>query len=114
MYKQVIVVRTDIKMCRGKMAAQTSHAAVDVLDKVDKRIISGWKKEGQKKVVLKARDEKELIELAEKCKKMRLPCSLISDAGHTELEGGTITALGIGPDTEEKINRITGSLPLLK
>ncbi len=113
MYKQVIVVRNDIKMSKGKMAAQSSHAAVDASHKVDKKILDAWKKEGQKKVILKVKSEGELLELAEKCKKMKLVHSLITDAGRTELEPGTITALGIGPDTEEKINKVTGSLKLM-
>lgn len=114
MYKQVIVVRTDLKMSKGKTAAQASHAAVDVLDKVDGKIISFWKKNGQKKVVLKVGSEDALIELKEKCSKFKIPCSLIKDAGRTEIEQGTITALAIGPDTEERVNKVTGSLPLLK
>lgn len=101
-------------MSKGKTAAQSSHAAVDASHKADKRILAEWKKEGQKKVVLKVKSEKELLELKEKCDKLKIVSSLISDAGRTELEPGTLTALGIGPDSEEKINKITGSLPLLK
>lgn len=114
MYKQVIIVRNDLKMSRGKTAAQVSHAAVDSAHNAERKIISLWRKEGQKKVVLKAKSENELLALKEKCQKLGLQCSLITDAGHTELEPGTITALGIGPDEEEKINKVTGSLPLLK
>jgi PTH2 family peptidyl-tRNA hydrolase len=114
MYKQVIVVRTDLKMSKGKLAAQSSHAAVDASHKADKKTLDAWKKEGQKKVVLKVKSEEELLLLKEKCNKLKIACSLIADGGHTELESGTITALGIGPDTEEKINKVTGSLPLMK
>lgn len=113
-YKQVIVIRSDLKMSKGKVAAQASHAAVDASHKADKKILTEWKKEGQKKVILKVKSEAELLALEEKCKKLKLVCSLISDAGRTELEPGTITALGIGPDSEEKINKVTGSLPLMK
>ena len=114
MYKQVIVVRTDIKMSKGKVAAQCAHAAVDAAHKADKKIMDTWKKEGQKKIIVKARSEAELIGLKEKCKKLKISSSLIADAGRTELVPGTLTALGIGPDEEEKINKVTGSLPLLK
>jgi PTH2 family peptidyl-tRNA hydrolase len=110
----VIVVRSDLKMSRGKLAAQCSHAAVSVLDKANRKILSGWKKEGQKKVVVKVKSENELLELANKSKKLDIPYSIVSDAGLTELIPGTLTALAIGPDKEEKINKITGSLPLLK
>ncbi len=113
-YKQMIVVRADIKMSKGKTAVQCSHAAVSVLDKADKKIISVWKKNGQKKVIVKAKGEKELFELKALCDKLKLPCSLVIDAGLTELAPGTPTALGIGPDKDEKINKVTGSMPLLK
>ena len=114
MYKQIIVVRSDLKMSRGKLASQVSHAAVDSAHNVERRIISAWRATGQKKVVLKAKNESELFALKEKCKKLEIQCSLITDAGRTELEPGTVTALGIGPDEEDKINKVTGSLPLLK
>lgn len=110
----MLVVRTDLKMSRGKLAAQCAHAAVSVLDKTDKKILAAWKREGQKKVVVKAKNEKELFELEKKCSKLKLPFSMVSDAGLTELKPGTYTTLAIGPDEEEKINKVTGSLALLR
>ena len=112
--KQVIVVRADIKLSRGKLAAQCSHASYASAKKTKNSIRDVWEKEGQKKVILKAKDLSELIRLKEKCEKLRLPFSLISDAGLTEVKEGTITCLGIGPDDDKKINKVTGSLPLLK
>lgn len=114
MFKMVIAIRTDIKMSKGKTAAQSAHAAVSVLDEADKKILAKWKSEGQKKIVVKAKNENELLEIANKAKKMKVPFSVISDAGLTEVVPGTLTAIAIGPDDEEKINKITGSLPLLK
>lgn len=114
MYKQVIVVRSDLKMSKGKTAAQCSHAAVSSLDHTDKKILAAWKREGQKKVVVKAKGETELFELKSKCEKLKLPNSLVVDAGLTELAPGTPTVLAIGPEKEEKINKVTGSLALLK
>ena len=114
MYKQIIVIRSDLKMSRGKLASQVGHAAVDAAHNSERKIISAWRETGQKKVVLKAKNEQELLALKEKCEKLKLQCSLIKDAGRTELHPGTITALGIGPDEEDKINKVTGSLPLLK
>ncbi|MBI2232370.1 MAG: peptidyl-tRNA hydrolase [Candidatus Aenigmarchaeota archaeon] len=113
MYKQVIVVRTDIEMSRGKLASQASHASVSALEKAAKTIAAEWKKEGQKKVVLKVADLQELVEIKSKCDKAKIPNALISDAGHTEIEAGTITALGIGPDKESKIDKVTGHLRIL-
>lgn len=114
MYKQMIVVRTDLKMTKGKLAAQCSHAAVSVIEKVDKKVLSIWKSEGQKKVVVKVKNEEELSTIKAKCEKLKLPCSLIIDAGLTELKPGTCTVLAIGPAKEEEINKVTGSLALLK
>ena len=114
MYKQVIVVREDVNMSRGKLAVQCSHASLSAAENADKKILAAWKREGQKKVSLKAKNLEELMQLKRKCNEMKLPCALISDAGLTELQSGTITCLGIGPEKEEKINKVTGSLPLLK
>lgn len=113
-YKQVIVVRSDLKMSKGKLAAQVAHASLSATDKIDKKVLSAWKKEGQKKVILKVRGETELFELKAKCDSLKIPCSLTVDAGLTELAPGTATVLGIGPGRGEKINKVTGSLPLLK
>jgi PTH2 family peptidyl-tRNA hydrolase len=111
--KQAIVVRKDLKMSKGKLAAQVAHASFSSSKLVDKRLIKKWEKEGQKKVILAA-GEKQLMELEKKCKKLRIPYSLITDAGLTELPSGTVTCLGIGPAEDPKINKVTGSLPLLK
>ena len=112
-YKQVIVLRTDLKMSIGKAAAQASHASLSSYKKAGKLLQDKWEREGAKKVVLKANSESELTDLFEKAKRRGLPCALIKDAGHTELEPGTITALGIGPEKSELIDKVTGNLPLL-
>ena len=114
MFKQVMVIRADLKLSRGKIAAQCAHGAVEAYRKADKRVALLWQKEGSKKVVLKAKDLKELLLLKEKCDSLKLPNALISDAGLTETKPGTITVLGIGPQKDEEINKVTGSLPLLK
>jgi PTH2 family peptidyl-tRNA hydrolase len=113
MYKQVIVIRSDIKMSKGKIAAQAAHASLSSAKKCSKKILKAWENEGQKKVVLSAGME-ELSQLKDRCKKLGIPFALIIDAGMTELSAGSITALGIGPEKEDKINKVTGSLPLLK
>ena len=61
-YKQVILVREDLKLPKGKLAAQSSHASVDATLKSDKKMVDLWKKAGGKKIVLKVKDEKELFE----------------------------------------------------
>jgi len=112
-YKQVILVREDLKLPKGKMSAQVSHASVDCVLKSDKKIIEKWKDQGGKKVVLKVVDEKELIKYMSMIENEGIKVALIKDAGHTVVEPGTITCLGVGPDSEEKIDKITGKLKMV-
>ena len=111
--KQVIVIRTDLKMGKGKIAAQSAHASVSAMEKVKKSDVEKWKNEGQKKIVLKVSSLEEIMGLKKKCADAKIPCVMIADAGKTQLDPGTITALGIGPDEDEKINKITGNLKIL-
>ena len=112
-YKQVILVREDLKLPKGKLAAQCSHASVDTILKSDKKVIELWKKEGAKKVVLKVKDEKELFKFKQMAEDFGLKTALITDAGHTVVEPGTITCLGIGPDLSGKIDKVTGKLKMM-
>jgi PTH2 family peptidyl-tRNA hydrolase len=109
-YKQVILVREDLKLPKGKLAVQCSHASVDCIFKTNKNIIEKWKTEGAKKVILKVKDKKELLKYKKEAEKNNLNTTLIKDAGKTLLKPGTMTCLGIGPDKEEKIDKVTGSL----
>ena len=114
-YKLVIVIRDDLKMTPGKLAAQVAHAAVTcVLEAKAKKAkwFSEWYREGQRKVVLRASDVDELRSLRELAARASLPVALITDAGLTELPPNTTTCLGIGPAPENMIDPITGSLPL--
>jgi PTH2 family peptidyl-tRNA hydrolase len=113
MYKQVIVVRKDLKLDKGKLAVQVAHASLDSYKKSSPRSREAWEEEGSKKVVLEANGLKELLDLQKKARSLGLPCSLIRDAGRTQLKPGTITCLGIGPDSEERIDRVTGRLKIL-
>jgi PTH2 family peptidyl-tRNA hydrolase len=114
-YKLVIVVRDDIKMSVGKMAAQVAHAAVTcALDAKarEPKWFSEWMKEGQKKVVLRCEDMDHLRALNDKAARAGLTRAMITDAGLTELPPNTTTCLGIGPAPEKDIDPITGSLQL--
>jgi PTH2 family peptidyl-tRNA hydrolase len=115
-FKQVIVFRSDLKLSKGKMAAQAGHAAVSAAEEARQSHKSWWKawmSEGQCKVVVKVKSEKELLELEKQAGESALPRALIIDRGLTEIPLGTITCLGIGPAPTEKIDKITGALPLL-
>jgi PTH2 family peptidyl-tRNA hydrolase len=115
-YKQVIVFRSDLKLSRGKTAAQAGHAAVSAAEearKHRKEWFDGWFREGQCKIAVKVPNEKSLSEVEIHAKEMGLPCALIVDRGLTEIPPDTVTCLGIGPAPYEKIDKITGTLPLL-
>ena len=116
MLKQVIVVRVDLDMSKGKVAVQAAHAAVSAALTAMKHYpdwFREWLDSGQKKVVLKVSSERELIDIYEKARNSGLPAVVIADAGLTELPPGTITAVGIGPAPDERIDRITGHLKTL-
>ena len=99
-YKQVILVRQDLKLPKGKLAAQAAHASVDAVLKSDSKLVKAWRDEGMAKIVLKVKDEKELIKYFQFAK-------------DSDIAPGTKTCVGIGPDDEEKIDQITSELSLL-
>jgi PTH2 family peptidyl-tRNA hydrolase len=115
-YKQVIAFRSDLKLSKGKIAAQAGHAAVSAAEEVRKRHRNWWDAwlfEGQRKIAVRVKDEEELLELEEAAKELGLPNALIVDRGLTEIPPDTITCLGIGPAPAEMIDKLTGKLALL-
>lgn len=123
--KQVIVVRKDLNMRKGKLAAQVAHASLKVL--VDRM----WRRPGEvagidlnedtekwliglsTKIVVSVNSEKELMDLYVEAQLAGLPHALIQDAGKTEFKEPTYTALAIGPAEEGEIDKLTGDLILL-
>jgi len=110
--KQAIVARTDVGMGEGKLAAQVAHASLSAYEETGTKARKEWKGGGQKKVVLKADGEDQLFELAEKARAEGLPHAVVRDAGHTQLDPGTVTALAVGPADEELVDKVTGDLSL--
>ena len=110
--KQAIVARTDLGMGQGKLAAQVAHASLSAYEDADERARRAWKGEGQKKIVLKADGEEQLFELAETARAEGLPHAVVRDAGHTQLDPGTVTALAVGPGEAATVDRVTGHLSL--
>ncbi len=110
--KQVIAARTDIGMGKGKLAAQVAHASLKAYEYAGEQAQRQWKQQGQKKVVVKASGERELYQIAEEAKAKGLPSAVIEDAGHTQLEPGTPTAVAVGPAADADVDEITGDLPL--
>lgn len=118
--KQVIVIRKDLKMRRGKEIAQGAHAAMAFLTR---RLGDGtgfptvaqseWLESSFKKVTLQVDSERELMEIAAAARKAGVECHVITDSGATEFGGvPTKTCLALGPDYDECIDPITGHLKL--
>jgi PTH2 family peptidyl-tRNA hydrolase len=110
--KQAIVARTDLGMGRGKLASQVAHVSLSAYEDTSPKDRRAWKGEGQKKVVLKASGEDELFRLADAAEREGLPTVVVRDAGHTQLDPGTVTALAVGPGPDEVVDRVTGDLSL--
>jgi PTH2 family peptidyl-tRNA hydrolase len=138
--KQVIVIRKDLNMRKGKMVAQGAHASMKVIldmmtgsggfkyissdgrmGEITKYLtfeggtaINDWINGIFTKICVSVDSEDELIGIYESAKAMELPCSLIEDVGLTEFDGVlTKTAVAIGPAWEDDVNQITGHLKLL-
>jgi peptidyl-tRNA hydrolase, PTH2 family len=111
--KQVIVVRKDLGMRKGKMVAQGSHASLGAYLDCSVADREEWMQTGQTKICLGIDSEEDLIQIFKDAYKADLPCYLVKDAGHTELPPGTLTAVCIGPAKIEDIDKITGKLKLL-
>ena len=112
--KLALVVRADLGMGRGKIAAQVAHAAVAaVLASSGSRDFATWLEEGQPKVVLKVASGEQLLEVARRADATGLPVELIRDAGRTQVEPGTPTCCAVGPADSARIDAVTGELSLL-
>jgi PTH2 family peptidyl-tRNA hydrolase len=115
-YKQVIAVRTDLKMGKGKLAVQVAHAAVSSLERARRtntKWVNAWFTENQRKICVKVDSEDDLRNLKRLVDEAGIPNSLIEDAGLTQLEPGTVTCLGIGPVPSSIVDRYTGDMKLL-
>lgn len=111
-----LVVRSDLKMSTGKIGAQCAHAAVMCYMKAFQKKpqhLDAWLSLGQPKVVLRTSSQAEIEYLAKIAEEKQVVNGLVRDAGRTEVLAGTITVLGIGPDTKAKVDELTGKLKLL-
>ena len=130
MVKQVIVIRKDLKMRRGKEIAQGAHASISFLtrrleykERLDQTHVYYepsmshdeyvWLESGFTKITLQVNSEKELVEIYSAAREAGLQVHLITDSGKTEFDGvPTKTCLAIGPAKSEEIDKITGHLEL--
>lgn len=113
--KQVIVVRKDLNMRTGKISVQVAHGSLGVtLANINHPDVKEWLDGSFTKICVSCADEDELLELERAAEDAGIINCLIVDSGKTEFRGvPTRTVLAVGPDTEEKINAITGHLKLL-
>jgi len=125
--KQVIVMRKDLGMRKGKMIAQGAHASLKVLldaGEPDPRgtvftipldsALSAWLGGRFTKVCVSVNSEAELDAIVANARAAGVPCALIIDAGHTEFHGvPTKTCCAVGPAWSDAVDAITGGLPLL-
>ena len=135
--KMMIVIRRDLKMRKGKIAAQAGHACIDailmalskegrlndfemisdgfVLKNTEKPStpLSEWFEYGSAKVCVYVDSEEELIDIAEKAKEKDIIAAVVTDAGMTEFHGvPTKTCLAVEPLPAEVADELTGGLPL--
>ncbi len=119
MYKQIILMRSDLDMGKGKIAAQCAHAVVSaykkaLANKEYKEKASDWERSGMQKVVLKVQNEADLFEYFELAKKAGIPCGeVIHDAGHTQIDPGTVTCFATLPWDSIILDKIFGRMKLL-
>ncbi len=115
-YKAVVIVRTDLDMGKGKIAAQVGHASVELAlraQKMDRKAFDRWMSCGQRKVVLKVQTKDDLIRYMNEARSNGLYTVSITDAGRTQIEPGTMTCVGIGPAPESDIDAVTRDLKML-
>uniref|UniRef100_A0A1B0DDZ0 peptidyl-tRNA hydrolase n=1 Tax=Phlebotomus papatasi TaxID=29031 RepID=A0A1B0DDZ0_PHLPP len=115
-YKMILVVRNDLKMGKGKIAAQCGHAAVGAFQTAIRRIpsiVRRWENSGCAKIAVKVESEEELMQIRRKADTLRLNTCLIRDAGRTQIEPNSKTVLAIGPAACQEVDQVTGHLKLL-
>lgn len=110
-YKQAIVLNDKIEISTGKKISQGCHASLSSYKEAEEETRERWEEQGAKKVVLKSGD---LQELSARAGELDIPYYLVKDAGLTEIEPGTVTALGVGPAEEKLIDKVTGQLELVE
>lgn len=112
----ILVVRNDLKMGKGKIAAQCGHAAVGAFQSglnTIPQIVRYWDNTGSAKIAVKVESEAELMDIRRLAIINHLNLCLIRDAGRTQIEPNTKTVLAIGPALAEDLDKITGHLKLL-
>lgn len=114
-YKQVIAVRKDLKMSKGKLAVQCCHASLGAYQAAVKKYAwetKAWLRRGGKKAVVYVSNRAALLRLKDKIPS-KIPSYVVFDAGKTHLKPGTLTCIGLGPFDSEVLDKYTGKLKLV-
>ncbi|KAL1501317.1 hypothetical protein ABEB36_006660 [Hypothenemus hampei] len=111
----ILGVRNDLKMQKGKVAAQCGHGAMAAYANVSQKrpeLLKEWLKNGGTKIAVKIDSEEELLELEKNAKDLKILCNIIRDAGQTQVLPGTRTVIAIGPARKSELKKLTGHLKL--
>ncbi|KAK4228381.1 peptidyl-tRNA hydrolase 2 [Podospora fimiseda] len=123
--KLVLVVRTDLGMTKGKIAAQAGHATLACYKSLSReatkkgpssraaQILKQWEKRGQAKIAVQIKSEDEILSLQGIARSLGITAEVIADAGRTQIESGSLTVLGVGPAPKSEVDKVTGGLKLL-
>ncbi|KRX10466.1 UBA-like protein [Pseudocohnilembus persalinus] len=123
-YKMVFLVRMDLKMGVGKIAAQVGHSVLgaykQIVSKIEKNndkdlkeVLETYENYGQPKIVLKCETKEEFLDLEQKARNKGLNTYMVADAGRTQIEPGSLTVCAIGPGPVDAIDEVTKHLKLL-
>ena len=118
--KMVFLVRQDLNMGTGKIAAQVGHAVLGAYKNVSYNkdplqidLLNAWEDNSQAKIVLKVKNKEDLLEIEKKAREANINTYMVCDAGRTQIEPGSITVCALGPHYSSTIDKITGHLRLL-
>ena len=119
--KQVIVMRKDLNMRKGKLIAQGSHASLGTIMNYVKNnqcsfpeVVEEWLQGSHTKICVYVTSEQDLVDIAVQALIENVNYHLVEDLGLTEFNGvKTLTCLALGPDYPEILDPLTGHLPLL-
>lgn len=113
--KQIIVMRKDLNMGRGKEIAQGAHASMKAtLLHIEDPRVQEWLSGKFTKIAVGVNSEEELLAILEKARTAGIIAELCTDAGLTVFDGvPTNTCIAVGPDTHDNLLPITGGLKLL-
>lgn len=117
-HKLTLIIRTDLSMTRGKMAAQASHATLANYRYLQTHspsspVLKKWEAGGQAKVALQVKSEEEILVLQAQAVSLGLCARVVRDAGRTQIEAGSVTCLGVGPGPRSVVDQVSGTLKLL-